>query len=153
MDEQEFIRFYQSTRKALNSFILSLGVDINSCEDLIQDAYLKVLTKPPRKGSHNSRKSYLYTCAYRLFLNKKRKPNLGLIYDFNATTDDKSLQLEHQDELLHLLAPLSDRERSILWLIYAEGYNHQEVAEILSLSAKSIKVLVFRAKSKIRKSL
>ena len=37
----------------------------------------------------------------------------------------------------------------MLWLAYVEGFSHNEVAEALSLSEKSVRVLLFRARKKL----
>ena len=46
------------------------------------------------------------------------------------------------------LARLKPRERSLLWLAYAQGLSHEEIAGTLGLSASSIKALLFRARKK-----
>ena len=44
---------------------------------------------------------------------------------------------------------MKPRERQLLWLAYAEGYTHREIAEIMGLGAMSIRLLLFRAKRKL----
>ncbi len=48
---------------------------------------------------------------------------------------------------------LNPRERALLWLAYVEGENHQEIAASLGLGRGSIKVLLFRAKRRLRELL
>jgi RNA polymerase sigma-70 factor (ECF subfamily) len=40
-----------------------------------------------------------------------------------------------------------------LWLAYAEGYSHREIAEITGLASASIRLLLFRARHKIARVL
>lgn len=45
---------------------------------------------------------------------------------------------------------LTTRERALLWLAYVEGESHEEIAASLGLGRLSIKVLLFRAKRRLR---
>ncbi len=47
----------------------------------------------------------------------------------------------------------TSRERSLLWLAYVEGESHDEIAASLGLGRRSIKVLLFRAKGRLRELL
>jgi DNA-directed RNA polymerase specialized sigma24 family protein len=40
-----------------------------------------------------------------------------------------------------------------LWLAYVEGENHQEIANALGLARGSVKVLLFRARAKLKRLL
>ena len=51
------------------------------------------------------------------------------------------------------LGQLKTRDRALLWLAYVEGYEHREIAKILDLAEKSVRVLLFRAKKKMAGSL
>ena len=47
------------------------------------------------------------------------------------------------------MARLKPRERDLLWLAYAQGSSHQEIAESLGLKTSSIKLLLFRARRRL----
>jgi RNA polymerase sigma-70 factor (ECF subfamily) len=42
---------------------------------------------------------------------------------------------------------LKPNDRSLLWLAYIEGYSHKEIADIMGLKAKSVRVLLFRLRT------
>jgi RNA polymerase sigma-70 factor (ECF subfamily) len=44
---------------------------------------------------------------------------------------------------------LKPRERSLLWLAYAQGFSHAEIAELLGLKTASLKALLFRARQRL----
>ena len=48
---------------------------------------------------------------------------------------------------------LKPRERSLLWLAYAEGCSHAEIASSLGLRTASLKSLLFRAYETLRAQL
>jgi RNA polymerase sigma-70 factor (ECF subfamily) len=45
------------------------------------------------------------------------------------------------------------RDRQLLWLAYAEGYTHREIAEVTGLASASIRLLLFRARRKVARLL
>jgi RNA polymerase sigma-70 factor (ECF subfamily) len=47
------------------------------------------------------------------------------------------------------MSRLKPRERAMLWLAYAEGASHREIAEALGLRTASLKILLFRARKKL----
>ncbi len=73
----------------------------------------------------------------------------------------EELFAEHNDsaqsDSIAILAPamarMKPRERQLLWLAHAEGYSHQEIAEITGLASASIRLLLFRARRKIARLL
>jgi RNA polymerase sigma-70 factor (ECF subfamily) len=47
------------------------------------------------------------------------------------------------------MSRLKPRERAMLWLAYAEGASHREIADVLGLQPSSLKALLFRARRKL----
>ena len=52
-------------------------------------------------------------------------------------------------DLGRAMARLKPRERDLLWLAYAQGSSHQEIAQTLGLKTASIKLLLFRARRRL----
>jgi len=52
-------------------------------------------------------------------------------------------------DLARSMARLKPRERDMLWLAYAQGSSHKEIAETLGLKTASIKLLLFRARRRL----
>ena len=49
-----------------------------------------------------------------------------------------------------MFSELKPRERALLWLAYVEGDTHADIAASLRLSRGSIKVLLSRARARLR---
>ena len=47
------------------------------------------------------------------------------------------------------MGQLKPRERSLLWLAYAQGFSHAEIAASLGLKTASLKALLFRARQRL----
>ena len=52
-----------------------------------------------------------------------------------------------------MFARLTSRDRALLWLAYVEGESHEEIAASLGVGKRSIKVLLFRARRRLRELL
>jgi RNA polymerase sigma-70 factor (ECF subfamily) len=59
------------------------------------------------------------------------------------------MDAESRHDLRRALQRLSSRERELLWLAYAEGSSHREIADALGLRAGGIRVLLFRARRRL----
>jgi RNA polymerase sigma-70 factor (ECF subfamily) len=58
-----------------------------------------------------------------------------------------------RQDLDRALSKLSQRQRDALWLAYAEGSSHVEIAEKLGLKVGSVRLILFRARRKAAKLL
>ncbi|HYX53676.1 MAG TPA: sigma factor-like helix-turn-helix DNA-binding protein, partial [Candidatus Limnocylindrales bacterium] len=45
---------------------------------------------------------------------------------------------------------LTPQERAVLWLAHVEELSHKEIAAILSVKEKSVRVIVFRARERAK---
>ena len=52
-------------------------------------------------------------------------------------------------DLSRAMARLKPRERDMLWLAYAQGSSHEEIAAALGLKTASVKSLLFRARRRL----
>jgi len=58
-----------------------------------------------------------------------------------------------RQDVRRALGRLKPRERALLWLAYANGSSHAEIADVLGLKTGSIKLLLFRARRKMASAL
>jgi RNA polymerase sigma-70 factor (ECF subfamily) len=52
-------------------------------------------------------------------------------------------------DLLRALARLKPRERSMLWLAYAQGWSHEEIASSIGVKTASLKPMLHRARQRL----
>jgi RNA polymerase sigma-70 factor, ECF subfamily len=52
-------------------------------------------------------------------------------------------------DVARAIQQLEPMQRELLWLAYAQGSSHEEIAEILGLSAISVRTLLLRARRKL----
>ena len=156
MDEAAFRHFYERTSRALWAYLYRLTRDAGRSDDLLQDAYYRFLRTREAPTDEAHRRNYLYRIATNLVrddLRRRRGPHVEL------PADDDALPLRSQDrgaegvavkaDVGRAMARLSSRERELLWLAYAEGATHREIADTLGLKTSSIKLLLFRARRRM----
>ena len=151
--DDAFGRFYDATAAAIRAYILRHCSDRDSVDDLFQITYVKFLAS--RMGTTPDApeaRAYLYRIASNVIADhgrslQKRNRLEGPEHHVVATEPTTSVA-----EILALregLRTLSKREQQMLWLLYAEGFSHKEVAEIMNLRSRSVRVLAFRARKKL----
>lgn len=166
MDEQAFKTCFEASRAPLMAYLWRASGNATLAEDLLQEAYLRLLDRPPRDQRPEALRSWLFTTATRLLRDHWRQnrrwgwwPWGGTGADADGPTEPPSserspdeLAQDHQRVALGFAA-LGPRERSLLWLLHVEGMNHAEAAQALGLRAASVRVLAHRARHRMRAAL
>ena len=155
MDNDAFAGFYERSARSLWAYLARVSGDAALADDLVQESYVRFLcaTGSPsvRDGEIASRR-YLFRIATNLLRDHWRRPKSSSIdeipEEFFACADG-SAQSDSQAMLGPALALMRPRDRQILWLAYAEGYSHREIAEVTGLATASIRLLLFRARHRI----
>ena len=150
MTKKEYHTAVYEFSDALYRFALRLCRDEASAQDIVQDTYEKVWIKH-EEISFEKVKSYLFRSLYNRFVDTTRKSKPLSIDD--QTTINASFSLPNIDlnEVLHrALEQLSEIQRSAVLLRDYEGYNYEEIGEILNLNPSQVKVYIFRARKQLQ---
>ncbi len=149
MDEPAFDIFYKSTARPLWAYIHRVSGDAALADDILQESYYRFLRASLAGMDEAQMKSYLYKIATNLlndhWRNRKRERQQILEVDNETTTEYAA----KNHDMAHAFEQLNTQQRSLLWLAYVEGNEHSEIARILGLREKSIRVLLFRARHKL----
>lgn len=158
MDEDAFRAFYDRTARILWAYLSRMTGDPQAADDLLQEAYYRFIRSGvPLEGEAHQR-HYLFRIATNLVTDRyrRRPPEEPLDEDAAAAIPadtDLADRLERRRHLHAAMSELRRRERASLWLAYAEGWSHDEIARVLGLRASGIRVLLFRARRKLAKLL
>jgi RNA polymerase sigma-70 factor, ECF subfamily len=165
MDAAAFDALFQASSKGLQAYLARACGDPALAEDLMQEAYLRVLSKPPRDADPRAQRAYLYTTASRVLLAHWRRSR-RFTWPWRAGPEDEEPMAAVPStspgpervmggrEAVGLgWAKLSPRQRSLLWLAYVEGFDHSELAAALGLRTASVKVLLHRARRRMAAEL
>jgi RNA polymerase sigma-70 factor (ECF subfamily) len=153
MDQDEFTVFYRETAPALRGYIRRVSGDAQAADDLLQEAYLRLLRAKPAVEDRAGLKAYLYKAAtaaiYDRWRRQKRERLWSLLFRFR----EEAPPAPETGDVTRCFQELKPRERALLWLAYVEGYAHGEIAGTLDLNEKSVRVLLFRARRNLERIL
>ena len=149
MDEAVFGRFYEQTSRILLRYLLAVTRQPDLAEDILQEAYCRLLSTRRHEMDEQQTRSYLFRIATNLVHDRWRR---GKELPLPENSEEISPADPEFDDKLHVrqaFERLKPRERQLLWLAYVEGSSHKEIAESTGLRAGSIRLLLFRARRKL----
>lgn len=158
MDDEKFAGFYQRTARPLWAYLARVSGNAVLADDLLQESYLRLLTAAFVADGEVSCRRYLFRIATNLLRDHWRRPATTSLEELPETAmaaDERrdSERIDSKALLGRAFMRLRPRERQLLWLAYAEGSTHREIAEITGLGAASIRLLLFRARHKLARLL
>ena len=158
MDEDAFRLFYERTARPVWAYLSRMSGDAKLADDLLQEAYYRFLRANVSLESDAHRRNYLFRIATNLVRDLRRRPRvaesqladgIGDIEHADPQSADAANGAVRRLDLARSMARLKPRERELLWLAYAQGSSHKEIAETLGLKSASIKLLLFRARRRL----
>jgi len=156
MDEDTFRAFYERTAKPVWVYLSRMTGDAQAADDLLQETYYRFLRAERGYANDAHRRNYLFRIATNLVRDARRRPRVDLVRvpeedapDALRADGDVAERTVRRTDLTRAMALLKPRERDLLWLAYAQGSSHQEIAESLGLRTGSIKQLLFRARHRL----
>lgn len=154
--EAEFEGFHARTARPLWAYLRRLGGDEALADDVLQESYIKFLGHVMAGSDEREMRGFLYRIATNLMRDRWRREQrerVGLEGILRFFREESRESAPLRMDLDAALGRLKSRDRALLWLAYVEGYEHREIARILDLGEKSVRVLLFRAKKKIAEHL
>jgi RNA polymerase sigma-70 factor (ECF subfamily) len=161
IDEDAFRAFYERTSKGLWVYLSRMTGNRQLVDDLLQETYYRFVRLGAAYEDERHRRNSLYCIATNLVRDAARRqrhrftlplPEPGDPHEPQA--DDRTgSRVEGRTDLARAMAHLDPREREMLWLAYAQGASHGEIAETLGMKTASIKTLLFRARRTLARLL
>jgi RNA polymerase sigma-70 factor (ECF subfamily) len=146
--EEDFASCYATHHAAIWAYLARMGASPTLASDLAQDTFVRWLEREVSGFDGNAR-AYLYRIAQHLFIDHARRSKREVAWDaameLAAADTDATAVIPR-----HVWARLTLRERQLLWLAYAEGFTHDEIASITQLASDSIRVLLSRARARFQ---
>jgi RNA polymerase sigma-70 factor (ECF subfamily) len=159
MTEEAFRAFYERTARPLWAYLARATGEPHTADDLLQDAYYRLLRSTVAFDDDDHRRNYLFRIATNLVRDRYRRPTREV-----ALPDDEGerpLVCEDAEpgrfaikfDVTRALDALRPRDRDLLWLAYTLGLSHAEMAQTLGVKTGSVKLLLFRARARLASRL
>lgn len=148
---------YQCYVQDVYRYLRSLCHDHHVAEDLMQETFYRAYLYL-EDCRENTIKPWLFRVAYNAFVDFKRKEKRSIARAagyFNElahpdTTEDTLLRQERLEEMVLSIDSLPENQRHALLLYDFHGMSYKEAAEIMEVGLPQYKILLFRARQKLR---
>ena len=159
MDEETFRAFYERTSRAVWVYLARVTGDRQLADDLLQETFYRFYRAGATHNDESHRRNSLFCIATNIARDANRRkvrhsPMEMLEIDAHeeesiAVDSRIAERFEGSTDLWRAMAQLKPMQREMLWLAYALGSSHAEIAEIVGVKSGSVKILLFRARRKL----
>lgn len=165
-DEQAFAVLYEQHKRRVYSLCLRMTGDTAEAEDLTQEAFLQLFRKIASFRGESAFSTWLHRLVVNVVLMRLRKKGIQKVsLDEVDNSQEEPVKREYGEDDRRLLGSI-DRialndaieglppgYRAIFVLHDVEGYEHNEIAEIMNCSVGNSKSQLHKARLKLRELL
>ena len=163
-DQRAQMEVYERYYRAMYNTSLRIVKDTAEAEDIMQEAFLKAFSKINTLKKVSTFGAWLKRIVVNLSINSfNNKVKLNeVVYNDELKNEaddsegiilDKNSKNEKVEKILKTLHTLKENYRVALTLHLIEGYDYDEIGEILNLSYANCRTTISRAKESLRKKL
>jgi RNA polymerase sigma-70 factor (ECF subfamily) len=130
-----FAVFFEDHHADLFGALYLITRNRHEAEEIMQDAFLKVLERWERVGSLEDPVGYLYRTAMNLFRKRWKRASVMLRRTVGLSPrDDEISVLETQVDVARALASLSPRQRAVIVLMELLEFSSEEAGRMLGIA-------------------
>lgn len=165
-DEAAFAALFDAHKRRVYSLCLRMTGDTAEAEDLSQEAFLQLFRKISTFRGESAFSTWLHRLVVNVVLMHLRKKGLQQVsLDEIDTSQEEPVKREYGDDdrrltgsidrisLGRVIAQLPPGYRAVFVLHDVEGYEHNEIAQIMNCSTGNSKSQLHKARLKLREWL
>ncbi len=156
-DQKAQFRLYKLYYKPMYSVCMRLINQADEAEDVMQEAFLNAFRNIDTYRGEVSFGAWLKRIVINRSLDhlKKKKLKLEEINDKTAQIADYQMEMKevNVEVIKNAIQQLPDGYRVVLSLFLIEGYDHEEISQILGITNSNSRTQFLRAKNKLRELL
>lgn len=156
--EAQFIEFFSLHRDTLYRLALNICGDGVEAEDIVQDVFERVWRARDKVMLSAYPKAYICRIAHNLAIDRERTRVRHKTFTIEENTSSNS-----NDTLIELsdiksitqqaIASLPEKQRLAIHLRDIEGYEIEEIAEVIGGDSSSVRMNLSRARSSVRETI
>lgn len=121
-----------------------------TAEDIYQTVFLKYSEKMPKFQSEEHTKAWFI----RVTINLTKNENTSIWNNKIVALDDSiHFETKEDSDLFTNICQLPQNYKTVIYLMYYEGYKVKEIAKILNSSEGTIKTWLYRARESLKESI
>jgi RNA polymerase sigma-70 factor, ECF subfamily len=158
---KSIVDLYDNLRPGLFAYLISLGLDRNYAEDVIQESFLKLIQHLLNKKDDQDLRGWVFRVAHNLAVNLHysayhrlsasivgEESLLTRVSNTSLTPEELVIRKEELSRVQAAMSRLTQQQRHTV-LLRAEGLRYREIAEVLGISTQRVTELVQRALARL----
>lgn len=157
--QDEVLRLFDQTAPGLRRYILSLGLDPQSADDLVQDVFLALYRHLCLGRSRSNLRAWIFQVGHNLALKQRQRARrrpldawstdvAETVADPGDNPEEQMAGTQRQRRLRSVMRALPDQDRRCLYL-RAEGLRYREIARTLGISLGAVAKSVARGLARL----
>jgi RNA polymerase sigma factor (sigma-70 family) len=159
-NRQAQYQLYKMYSRAMFNICYRMMNDRSDAEDMLQESFSEAFRRLDTFRYESTFGAWLKMIVINRCINeiKRKKAQLEFFEDMSPFEDEEELTEEQgiglsPDKIKQAMATLPKGSRVIFSLYLLEGYDHQEISEIMNISESNSKTQYMRAKQRIKEIL
>jgi RNA polymerase sigma factor (sigma-70 family) len=146
-----FEEFFLAEKGELFAALCMVTRDPYLAEELVQDAFVRVLERWDRVSVMEGPRAYLYRTAMNVFRSRYRRSVVAARRSLRPPPPDDLIDaVDADDAAMRALSHLSERQRAAVVLTDLLGFPSEEAARMLGIRASTVRVHVSRAHAALK---
>jgi RNA polymerase sigma factor (sigma-70 family) len=156
-DEQAMTKLITIHKALVFTITLRMTNDYHASQDLTQDTFVKAFVNIGKVKSGDHFKPWVCTIARNVVRDYFRRTKRERTVSFEQLKEYhgcSNIEVTRKRVIIQdALARLAERDRMLLTLSYYQGLSHGEVADVMKMTERNVKVCMHRARKRLRKQL
>jgi RNA polymerase sigma-70 factor (ECF subfamily) len=155
----DIVAAYDANEQDLHTFVLAVTRDAAAAEDLVQEAFLRLIRESRAGRYPDNVRAWLYRVVVNLARSRARRRlvadrwrNLFVVRDVALSPEDDVVGREEDAVLRTAIAGLPTEAR-VAFLLASDGRSGQEVAALIGRSEGATRTLLWRARRELRQRM
>jgi RNA polymerase sigma-70 factor (ECF subfamily) len=161
--EAEVVRLFDEHRTRLLRYVLSIGLSVHDCEEIVQDVFLALFRHLQLGRPRDNLRGWIFRVAHNLALKEREASHKRLDsaeldevvaarhVDPSPSPEQQLAFSQRQQHLLAALYALPSRDQFCLHL-RAEGLRYREIAEVLDMSLGAVSNSLSRSVARLERA-
>lgn len=158
-NETQYIELVSELRNTIYRLVLSITSDSAEAEDIVQDVFERIWRIRDKVLNSAFPRAYACRIAHNLAIDRQRTTARRQVFDLNEKVSGSndgynSTDLSDMASLTRkIIASLPEKQRTVIHLRDVEGYEMEEIAEVLGMDETNVRMNLSRARKSVREEL
>ena len=123
---------------------------VENAEDIFQEVFMKFSEKNPKFESKEHEKAWFIRVTINLTKNIK-----GSAWNRRVVSLDENIEFntKEENEIYSIVCDLPQNYRTVIYLLYYEGYKVNEISKLMRKPEGTIKTWLFRAREMLKEKI